>query len=59
MTLEELHAWHVAQRDALAAYFNTDDTDGKTAKSYRKLLAASQARVDLLAKIMVDGHQVN
>lgn len=56
MTLEDLRDHFVKQVDAFAAYFKTDDTDGKTAKAYRKHVAEAQARLDLIEKIMVDGY---
>lgn len=60
VTLADLLAWHVAQRDAVAAYFDVADAkDGKTAKTYRKHVEEAQKRVDLLSKIMIDGYQVN
>jgi len=50
MTLHDLLAHHQAQLKAVEAYFNTDDTDGKTAKAYRRRTEESRQRVELLER---------
>lgn len=56
MTLEDLRDHFVKQVDVFEAYFRTDDTDGKTAKSYRKSVQEAKDRLAVVEKILLDGY---
>lgn len=56
MTLQDLRDHMVKQVLCFQAYFNTDDTDGKTAKAYRNSIKEAQDRLDLIEKILLDGY---
>lgn len=56
MTLQDLRDHLAKQVLCFQAYFNTDDTDGKTAKAYRKNVKEAQGRLDLIDKILLDGY---
>lgn len=57
MTLEDLRDHFVAQVACFEAYFSSGDTDGKTAKSYRKSVKEAQDRLDVVERILLDGYQ--
>lgn len=48
MTLQDLLEHHERQLKCFQAYSKTDGDDAKAAKSYRKHIAESQERVDVL-----------
>lgn len=56
MTLQDLRDHLVKQVLCFQAYFNTDDTDGATAKSYRKSVKEAQDQLDVVEKILLDGY---
>lgn len=56
MTLQDLRDHMAKQVLCFQAYFNTDDTDAKTAKAYRKNIKEAQDRLDVVEKILLDGY---
>lgn len=56
MTLQDLRDHFARQVLVFEAYFNTDDTDAKTAKAYRKNIKEAQDRLDVVEKILLDGY---
>jgi hypothetical protein len=56
LTLQDLRDHFARQVLVFEAYFNTDDTDAKTAKAYRKNIKEAQDRLDVVEKILLDGY---
>ena len=56
MTLQDLRDHMAKQVLCFQAYFNTDDTDARTAKAYRKNVKEAQDRLDLIDKILLNGY---
>lgn len=56
MTLQDLRDHMAKQVLCFEAYFSTGDTDGKTAKIYRKNVNEARDRLELVEKILLDGY---